>query len=81
LHSPTTRVAGDDFPLTLSDDDRAVFPGAINMPFGGPHPGSICLFVYGDNSVHSISANINTTVLGYLATRHDGAVIDDPSLQ
>ena len=81
LHAPTTRVAGERFPLARSDDDLDVIPGVINMPFGGPHPGSICVFVYGDNSVHSISANINTTVLGYLATRHDGAVIEDPSLQ
>ena len=74
LHPPSTRVAGERYPLALSDDDPSVFPNAINMPFGSAHDGLVH-FTFVDGSVHSLQTTIDTTVLGYLANRHDGEVI------
>jgi len=74
LHSPTTRVAGESFPLARSDTDKAVLPDYVHMPFGGPHSG-ICQFVFCDGRVRELNVSINTTVLGYLATRDDGQLI------
>ena len=74
-HSSTIRLAGHGYPLARSDTDPTVFDNSDFMPFGGPHPSGMCQFVFVDGSVHALSPTINTTVLGYLANRHDGQVI------
>jgi len=68
------RVAGPGHPLALSDDDPSVLQSWYKLPFGGPHV-NICQFVFCDGSVTALSTAINTTVLGYLARRHDGKAI------
>ena len=70
------RVAGPAYPLARSDSDTSIVQDIINMPFGGEHPG-ICLFTFGDGSVHALSTSINTTALGFLANRHDGNVVPE----
>ena len=74
--SPTVRVAGPGYPLARSDTDTSVRGDIFNMPFGGSaHASGLCLFVLCDGSVRSFSPSISPTILGYLANRHDGAVI------
>jgi len=79
--SSMARVAGPLYPLVRSEDERWILDlfGTPNMPFGGPHPG-ICQFVMCDGSVQSLSTSIGTSVLGYLANRHDGQIIPGDSL-
>jgi prepilin-type N-terminal cleavage/methylation domain-containing protein len=51
--------------------------GALaNQSFGGPHSG-VCLFVFGDGSVHNVRTSVDLFVLTYLAARQDGQVIRD----
>jgi hypothetical protein len=42
--------------------------------FGGPHPG-VCMFVFGDGSVHAIQTNIDIETLNRLSRRDDGLPI------
>ena len=69
------RVAGVRAPLARSDYDETVVPDALNMPFGGSHPG-ICQFVWCDGRVQPLATVINTKLLGYLANRSDSKVVD-----
>jgi len=45
-----------------------------NECFGGPHP-NVCLFAFGDASVHPIKSTVDLTTLTYLASRNDGQAI------
>jgi prepilin-type N-terminal cleavage/methylation domain-containing protein len=63
------RFAGNGYLLAKSDQD------ADAMIFGGQHTG-VCLFVFGDASVHALSIEIPGTPLGYLAQRNDGVTVD-----
>jgi len=74
-HTSSHRVAGEKYPLAQSDIDATVMPDYLNMPFGSSHSAGVCHFVMCDGSVQSLSPMINSTVLGYLANREDGAVI------
>ena len=65
------RKAGPGYGLA-ADPDWEDWP-YFNLYFGGPHPG-VCLFVFGDGHVNSLSVSINTMVLGYMATK-DGAEV------
>jgi hypothetical protein len=64
------RFAGPTAPLAAGID---VTP---TNNFGGPHAG-ICQFVFGDGSVRSLSIEIDGVVLGNLADRADGNMIND----
>jgi hypothetical protein len=58
-------------PLRLENDQN----GALaNESFGGPHTG-VCLFVFCDGSVKSISINVDNATLSLLIRRNDGQVI------
>jgi prepilin-type N-terminal cleavage/methylation domain-containing protein len=63
------RFAGNGYLLAKSDHD------ADAMIFGGQHTG-VCLFVFGDACVHSVSVTIPGTPLGHLAQRNDGETVD-----
>lgn len=79
LDTPSVRVAGPKYPLARSDRDPTVRPDTISMNFGSAHRSGHCQFVFGDGSVHRLPPTINTTVLGCLANRKDGAALtDDP---
>ena len=80
LHSPTTRLAGDEYPLALSDQDVTVRPSVLNMPFGSPHTG-LWHFVLADSSVRSLQIQIDNTILGYLANRQDGQALSKELLE
>ena len=71
------RLASAEYPLTPSDNDPAALATAnfLDMAFGSAHPG-ICQFAMCDGSVVAYSTSTNPTVLGYLANRDDGQVID-----
>ena len=47
-----------------------------NFYFGSSHPG-VCNFVMGDASVQTLSDNISTLTLGFLATKADAEIIPD----
>ncbi len=55
-------------------DPSSGLPIAENASFGGPHPG-VCQFVFCDGSVHALSVNLSTTLLGYLGLPEDGQQI------
>ena len=65
------RFAGPAHPLARSAKDR------LNTNFGSYHPG-VCHFVLGDGSVQAIGNAVDTIVLGRLASRSDGLVIESP---
>jgi prepilin-type N-terminal cleavage/methylation domain-containing protein len=65
-----SRAANQGQPLALSPTDR------FRSQFGSWHPG-ICQFVMGDGSVRAIAVTISGRILGYLARRNDGQVVDD----
>jgi len=69
----TSRKAGVGVPLSRGDGDPT------GVGFGSSHPG-ICQFVLGDGSVRSFSVTIDEVVLGFLANREDGALIDGSEL-
>ena len=68
------RFAGPGYGLVRDPDWDDGFLGWGNPYFGSHHPG-ICQFVFGDGRVDVLSVNINTTVLGYLATKASGEII------
>jgi len=72
-HSASFRKAGVGAPLARGDSDPTA------LLFGSYHPG-ICQFVFGDGRVKSISVSADEVVLGNLANREDGALIDDSEL-
>ena len=74
IHTTISRVGGPEYPISRHDRDLTNVRDVINMAFGSAHPG-VCQFVFGDGSVHAISTAINTTVLGWMARRHDGQPI------
>ena len=75
-HSVTaTRQAGPGLPIVRSPDDRTIPMQDHWWLFGSYHSGGVCQFVMVDGSVHGVSPAINTTTLGYLASRKDGQVI------
>jgi prepilin-type N-terminal cleavage/methylation domain-containing protein/prepilin-type processing-associated H-X9-DG protein len=47
----------------------------LSLQFGSWHPG-VCQFVFADGSVRAIPVTVNGQVLGYLARRDDGHVIN-----
>jgi len=63
------RKLGVGAPLARGDVDPSV------LLFGSSHPG-ICQFVFGDGSVRSLAVEADELVLGFLANREDGQVID-----
>ena len=65
-----TRCAGPGYPLARNNDEP------VNWNFGSWHPG-VCQFVLCDGSVHSLSNDVNTEVLEYLANRNDGQPITE----
>ena len=66
------RWAGERHPLGLGPQDDT----GNGVNFGSWHPG-ICQFVFGDGRVQPLSNETDPVVLGYLAHRKDGTVIDD----
>ncbi len=56
------------------------YGNAFEGQFGSWHPGGYCGFVMADGSVHRISPEIDDQVLGYLANRNDGMVLDPADL-
>ena len=54
-------------------------PANNDASFGSRHPG-VTHFVYADNSVHSLSDEIEPEILILLANREDGRVFDSPDL-
>jgi prepilin-type processing-associated H-X9-DG protein len=68
------RVGGPGVPLSKSMDEA---PGPM-LGFGSWHPGQ-CNFVFGDGSVRSVDAWIDTQTLGFLCNRADGQVITEGS--
>lgn len=69
------RLGGPLFPIAKTAYFPAPGPGTIPV-FGSGHP-TVCNFVFGDGSVHTISNEIDTTTLGRLCSRFDGEVIGD----
>jgi prepilin-type N-terminal cleavage/methylation domain-containing protein len=59
------RTAGPGFGLARTPSDQ------VYDRFGSWHPG-IVQFVFCDGSVHGLRVDIDTTTLGYLASRNDG---------
>jgi hypothetical protein len=64
------RFAGTKFPLAANQTE------AVNSNFGSWHPG-ICQFVFGDGSVHPLQVTIDSVILGYLADRRDGNIVEE----
>jgi len=69
----TNRIAGPGF--GLGNIDAPSFSLFHQNVFGSDHAGSVCHFVMGDGSVHALSPDISTILLGNLANARDGAVI------
>lgn len=61
-------VAGLDYPIAQTKNGGTVYS------FGSDHQ-DVCLFCFGDGSVHLLSKNIAATVLQKLATRAGGELI------
>jgi len=72
-HTGSFRKAGVGVPLARGETDPSDFL------FGSSHPG-ICQFVFGDGRVSALSVAMDEVVLGNLANREDGRVIDDSEL-
>lgn len=66
------RLAGPGVPLAHNADDQR----ANLYSFGSAHPGLV-QFAMADGSVRGISTTISTRLLGNLANRRDGRMIDD----
>ena len=67
----SARMAGPFFELIGDPEfDDYVESDKDNLHFGGPHPG-VCNFLFGDGAVRPVDVYINTTALGYLATKAD----------
>jgi prepilin-type N-terminal cleavage/methylation domain-containing protein len=64
------RQAGPGFGLARDPEET------VNRNFGGPHAG-ICQFVLADGSVQALSVQIDEVILGYLANRKDGKMINN----
>ena len=76
------RLCGDGFPL-VEDHDAIDSSGSAqvmnhpwHMPFGSSHPGAVN-FAFCDGSVSSISMDVDAILLGYLATRAGGEVLEE----
>ena len=75
------RLAGIRFPLVQDEPSRDengsenVTKHYTNLPFGGAHSGT-CNFVLCDGSVINLSFETDPEILGYLANRRDGQVVD-----
>jgi prepilin-type N-terminal cleavage/methylation domain-containing protein len=67
------RQAGPGFGLARNPEE------AVNRNFGGPHAG-ICQFVLADGSVQSLSVQIDEVILGYLANRNDGKMVNNTDI-
>ncbi len=69
------RKGGRNIPISSpsfgSDDPTNL----VNKSFGSWHPG-VCLFVFGDGSVHSLSVDMDPGMLGYVCNMADGQVVD-----
>jgi len=69
------RVAGPNYPIM---DDLSYtsyrYSQQQNLLFGSWHPG-VCNFLFGDGTVHALSASTSTTVLGALATKAGDDVV------
>ena len=75
----SARMAGPGLGLVSNPDygtDGIYGAAGQNFYFGGPHPG-VCNFVMGDASVQTLSVNISTLTLGYLATRAGEEIVSD----
>jgi prepilin-type N-terminal cleavage/methylation domain-containing protein/prepilin-type processing-associated H-X9-DG protein len=70
-HGSAFRGAGPA--LTLARNPTDAFPNR----FGSYHPG-VCQFAFCDGSVRAIENDTSGTVLGYLANRADGNVVELP---
>jgi prepilin-type N-terminal cleavage/methylation domain-containing protein len=66
-----TSFRGADPGRTLARNPTDTFTNR----FGSYHTG-ICQFVFCDGSVHALPVSIDDKVLGYLASRNDGEVVD-----
>jgi prepilin-type N-terminal cleavage/methylation domain-containing protein/prepilin-type processing-associated H-X9-DG protein len=66
------RVAGPTFGITTGPNDAA----ATNR-FGSWHTG-VCMFVFADGSVRAVQNSTDTTILGNMAARADGNVVNLP---
>ena len=80
--SSIERLASVDYPIARSDSDPVVLAAAnfLDMPFGSAHAG-VCQFLMCDGSVDALSVSTNPTVLGHLANRHDGQVVNKQLLE
>jgi type II secretory pathway pseudopilin PulG len=65
----SSRSAGPNYPIATSQNSS-------NPTFGGYHPG-VCLFLFGDSSVRSISNTIDPKIQALLANIADGQTIPD----
>jgi prepilin-type N-terminal cleavage/methylation domain-containing protein len=74
IYAVNGRVAGPGFPLAQGPDDDL---GTSNrqFQFGGMHPG-VCLVAMGDGRVVALDVVIETDVLGKLANRDDGKLME-----
>jgi prepilin-type N-terminal cleavage/methylation domain-containing protein len=70
---PMCRFAGPGQPITLNPYET--FPIYQFTRFGSAHPG-ICQFVFADSHVEALDVSIDSQVLGYMAERADGQVIN-----
>ena len=68
-----SRMAGPGFGL-VRDPNWDAYADWDNLYFGSSHPG-ICQFVFGDGHVRALDVNINTSVLGFMATKADAEVV------
>jgi len=66
------RIGGAGVPLAHSQDDTR----AGVYSFGSPHTG-VVQFALTDGSVRPISTSINTQILGRLANRSDGQIVEE----
>ena len=60
------------YPIAFGPSDDTM---SQNYNFGSWHPG-ICQFAMCDGSVHAFSNDTDTNLLGRLAQRHDGDVVE-----
>lgn len=67
---------GSQRPLQLPGNlPASLINGISNQAFGGPHTG-VCVFVFGDATVRTVSTSVDITTLTRLAHRQDGQVIN-----
>lgn len=65
------RWAGEGYGLAQTPDEYSL---TSHLIFGSTHPGA-CQFVFADGRVQSLRTSMDTTVLGYLASRYDEQVV------